>query len=211
MSADSGGACLSAQRRGTGPEKASNRARRKHERKEQISMSATTAQILLGNSHPNDCGMSPTHALYLHEGDRCSWSMHEIDLADSRLKRLAVWTPDPSQILADAILMSAFHAGGDGGFRKKLLSVFPGASKHRIDSFELALTDRLELLDMVKAIVMPKMVVSIFQGSSLKGQTRLLAEFPFDCEVCESVSYRIRSQWNPEPELGGEFAKAEPN
>jgi hypothetical protein len=37
----------------------------------------------------------------------------------------------------------------------------------------------------------------------------LLAEFPFDCEVCESVSCRNRSQWNPEPELGGEFANAE--
>jgi hypothetical protein len=171
-------------------------------------MSATTAQILLGNSHPNDCGISPTHALYLHEGDRCSWSMHEIDLADSRLKRLAVWTPDPTQILADAILMAAFHAVEDEEFREKLMSVFPDVKKHRIDSFELALTDRLELLDMVKAIAMPKMVVSIFQGSSLKDQTRMLAEFPFDCEVCESVSYRIRSQSNPEPDLGGEFANA---
>jgi hypothetical protein len=33
----------------------------------------------------------------------------------------------------------------------------------------------------------------------------------FDCEVCDSVSCRIRLQCNPEPELGGEFAKAEPN
>jgi hypothetical protein len=55
---------------------------------------------------------------------------------------------------------------------------------------------------------MPKMVVSIFQGSSLKGQTGLLAEFPFDCEVCESVSYRIRSQWDSDPNLGGEFAES---
>jgi hypothetical protein len=195
--------------RGKGPEKASNRARRKHQRKEQISMSATTAQILLGNSHPNDCGISPTHALYLHEGDRCSWSMHEIDLADSRFERLAVWTPIPEQILADAILMVAFHAGGDESFREKLLSVFPGANKPRVEASELALPDRLELLDMVKKIPMPKMVVSIFQGSDLIGKTRMLAEFPFDCEVCESVSYRIRSQWNPEPELGGEFANAE--
>ncbi len=147
-------------------------------------MSATTAQILLGNSHPNDCGISPTHALYLHEGDRCSWSMHEIDLADSRIKRLGVWAPIPEQIMADAILMAAFHAAGDEGFQEKLLSAFPDANKHRVESFELALTDRLELLDLVKKIPMPKMVVSIFQGSSLKDQTRLLAEFPFDCEVC---------------------------
>ena len=73
----------------------------------------------------------------------------------------------------------------------------------------MALTDRLELLEMMKKIPMPKLVISIFQGTSLKDQTRLLAEFPFDCEVCESVSCRNRSQWNPEPELGGEFANAE--
>jgi hypothetical protein len=33
-------------------------------------------------------------------------------------------------------------------------------------------------------------------------------KFSFDCEVCESVSCRNRSQWNPEPDLGGEFAPA---
>jgi len=137
--------------------------------------------------------------------------MHEIDLADSRLKRLAVWPPDSSQILADAILMAAFHAGGDEGLREKLLSFFPAANKPRVESSELALTDLLELLDMVKKIPMPKRVVSIFRGSSLKNQTHLLAEFPFDCEVCKSVSYRTCSQWNPEPELGGEFANAGTN
>jgi hypothetical protein len=171
-------------------------------------MSATTAQILLGSSHSNDGGINPSFALYLHEGDRCAWSMHEIDLGGSTNKRIAYWVPDPTQIMADAILMAAFHTGGDDCFRANLLNVFPAVKMNCLESFELALTDRLEFLDMVKKIPMPKMVVSIFQGSSLKGQTGLLAEFPFDCEVCESVSYRIRTQWNSDPSLGGEFAEA---
>ena len=92
-----------------------------------------------------------------------------------------------------------------------LLRLFSDRQQAPNRPLRVALTDRLELLDMVKKIPMPKMVVSIFQGSSLKEQIRLLAEFPFDCEVCESVSYRIRTQWNSEPELGGEFANAKPD
>jgi hypothetical protein len=171
-------------------------------------MSATTAQILLGYSHPNDCGLSPTHAFYLHEGDKCAWSIHRLNLEDSQCEKLGYWFCAPSQIMADALLLAAFYAGGQGAYSEHLLNVFPSAKTFRVGSFELALTDRLELLDMLKKIPMPKMVVSIFQGSSLKDQTRLLAEFPFDCEVCESVSYRIRTQWNSEPSLGGEFAEA---
>jgi hypothetical protein len=110
--------------------------------------------------------------------------------------------------MADALLLAAFYAAEQGAYSEHLLNVFPSAKTFRVGSFELALTDRLELLDMVKKIPMPKMVVSLFQGSSLKGQTGLLADFPFDCEVCESVSYRIRSQWDSDPNLGGEFTQA---
>ena len=39
--------------------------------------------------------------------------------------------------------------------------------------------------------------------------TGLKADFPLDCEACKIISCRIRSQWNPEPDLGGEFANAE--
>jgi len=171
-------------------------------------MSATTAQILIGHSHPNDGGISPTHTLYLHEGDKCAWSIHRLNLEDSHCEKLGYWFCAPSQIMADALLLAAFYAAEQGAYSEHLLNVFPSAKTFRVGSFELALTDRLELLDMVKKIPMPKMVVSLFQGSSLKGQTGLLADFPFDCEVCESVSYRIRSQWDSDPNLGGEFTQA---
>jgi hypothetical protein len=90
-----------------------------------------------------------------------------------------------------------------------LLRLFSGRQQASNRLLRVALTDRLELLDMMKKIPLPKRVVSIFQGSRLNNQTRWLMEFPFDCEVCASVSYRIRPRWNPMPELGGEFANAE--
>jgi len=53
---------------------------------------------------------------------------------------------------------------------------------------------------------MPKMVISIFQGSSLASQTSLLRDFEFDCEICESKSYRVTNQWDKIPRLGGELS-----
>ena len=168
-------------------------------------MSALTAQILVGQSHPNDGGVNPLYALYLHEGDKCAWSIHRLDLEDSKCEKLAYWFCDPSQIMADALLLAAFYAGEKGAYSEQLLNVFPSAKTFRVGSFELSLLDRLELLDMVKKMPMPKMNLSIFHGSSLAAQTSLLREFKFDCEICESKSYRITSQWDEKPLLGGEL------
>jgi len=169
-------------------------------------MSALTAQILLGQSHPNDGGITPVYALYLHEGDKCAWSIHRINLEDSKCEKLGYWFCDSSQIMADALLLAAFYSGGKGAYSEQLLNVFPQAKTFRVGSFELSLLDRLELLDMVKKMPMPKMVISIFQGSSLTSQTSLLRDFEFDCEICESKSYRVTNQWDKIPRLGGELS-----
>jgi hypothetical protein len=166
-------------------------------------MSATTAQILLGHPHPNDGGINPAFALYLHEGDKCAWSIHRLDLGDSKCEKLAYWFCDPSQIMADALLLAAFYAGEKGAYSDHLLNAFPSAKTARAGSFELSLLDRLELLDMVKKIPMPKMVISVFQGSSLSSQTSLLRDFQFECEICESISYRIKNQFDIAPRFGG--------
>ena len=166
-------------------------------------MSATTAQILVGHPHPNDGGINPAFALYLHEGDKCAWSIHRLDLKDSKYEKLAYWFCDPSQIMADALLLAAFYAGEKGAYSEHLLNAFPSAKTSRAGSFELSLLDRLELLDKVKKMPMPKMVISVFQGSSLSAQTSLLRDFEFECEICESISYRIKSQWDKMPLLGG--------
>lgn len=168
-------------------------------------MSATTAQILVGHPHPNDGGINPAFALYLHEGDKCAWSIHRLDLGDSKCEKLAYWFCDPSQIMADALLLAAFYAGEKGAYSDRLLNAFPSAKTTRAGSFELSLLDRLELLDMVKKKLMPKMVIIVFQGSSLSSQTSLLRDFEFECEICESISYRIKSQWDKMPRLGGDF------
>jgi hypothetical protein len=170
-------------------------------------MSATTAQILAGNPHPNDGGINPAFALYLHEGDNCRWSMHKINLAESQLARLSVWACDPNQIMADGLLFVAFHASGDQAFRDHLLKVFPAARKEMVESAEIAHVDRLEMLDMIKGIKMPKLVVSVFEGSSLdKAQTGLLRDFKFDCEICEPVSYRLGGGRDTATRSSGELA-----
>ena len=43
-------------------------------------------------------------------------------------------------------------------------------------------------------------------SSSLASQTSLLRDFDFDCEICESKSYRITSPWDKIPRLGGELS-----
>lgn len=38
------------------------------------------------------------------------------------------------------------------------------------------------------------------------GRFSLRRDFEFDCEICESKSYRITSQWDKNPRLGGELS-----
>lgn len=158
-------------------------------------MATITAQILVGKAHRSDNGIQPTHALYLHEGSICSWSLHAVDLKGSlSASEIAQWACAPKDILSDALLLTAIYLSNNETFLNKALDLIPSIKKS-FDSFSIPANDREELLRMLKQTPMPKMIISIFNDSSLRGNTGLLNDYAFDCEICESTFSRHQSAW----------------
>jgi hypothetical protein len=159
-------------------------------------MATITAQILIGKAHPNDNGIQPTHALYLHEGSICSWSLQSVDLnRPLPANEMSQWVCDPNEMLSDALVLIGLYFSNDEKFIYRSLELIPYIKTKRFDSFSIPRNDREELLRMLKQTPMPKMIISIFNDSSLRGNTGLLNEYEFDCEICESTFSRHQSAW----------------
>lgn len=95
-------------------------------------MASFTAQILIGSSHPNMGGISPTHVLYLSENGRPSWMLmpaapafvygeargfFEAAPAGGGKRgriRPPVWIPSLDHMLEDALLMVGVYVLKDG-------------------------------------------------------------------------------------------------
>lgn len=156
-------------------------------------MTTITTQILIGKADKYGNGIRPTHALYLHEGTICAWSLHAVDLQGSlSANEIAQWACDPKDILSDALLLTALYLSNDEKFLDRALELIPSIQKI-FDSFSISENDREELLEMIKQTPMPKMIFSIFNDSSLRGKTASLNDYAFDCEICESTFSRHQS------------------
>ena len=119
-------------------------------------MATITAQILVGKAHRSDNGIQPTHALYLHEGSICSWSLHAVDLKGSlSASEIAQWACAPKDILSDALLLTAIYLSNNETFLNKALDLIPSIKKS-FDSFSIPANDREELLRMLKQTPMRK-------------------------------------------------------
>jgi len=75
-------------------------------------MSAITAQILVGQAHPNLGGINPTHYLFLSENSRPVWILvpqNLWELESSINEKKVTWIPTVENLLEDALLMIGIH------------------------------------------------------------------------------------------------------
>ena len=166
-------------------------------------MATWTAQILVGNSHPNHGGITAGYQLFLSENDRPCWECFPI--FPPRLGEVlkneghTVWIPPgPGSILECGLLMVALHCFdpmGSQAVNKELVSRAKSMSKKimdkRVDFDQGILTDKQfkELYDMAKKIKIndsTKLIVTVLAGSSITGQIKELKKHKYDFEVCFS-------------------------
>ena len=164
-------------------------------------MATWTAQILVGNSHPNHGGITAGYQLFLSENDRPCWECFPIfpPRPGEVLKNEGhtVWIP-PSHgsILECGLLMVALHCFDPMArlpVNKELVSSAKSMSKKIMDKFVdmSILTDKQfkELYDMAKKIKIndsDKLIVTVLAGSSITGQLKELKKHKYDFEVCFS-------------------------
>ena len=164
-------------------------------------MATWTAQILVGNSHPNHGGITAGYQLFLSENDRPCWECFPI--FPPRLGEVlkneghTVWIPPgPGSILECGLLMVALHCFDPMArlpVNKELVSSAKSMSKKIMDKFVdmSILTDKQfkELYDMAKKIKIndsDKLIVTVLAGSSITGRLKELKKHKYDFEVCFS-------------------------
>ena len=164
-------------------------------------MATWTAQILVGNSHPNHGGITAGYQLFLSENDRPCWECFPI--FPPRLGEVlkneghTVWIPPgPGSILECGLLMVALHCFDPMArlpVNKELVSSAKSMSKKIMDKFVdmSILTDKQfkELYDMAKKIELDdsdKLIVTVLAGSSITGRLKELKKHKYDFEVCFS-------------------------
>ena len=164
-------------------------------------MATWTAQILVGNSHPNHGGITAGYQLFLSENSRPCWECFPI--FPPRLGEVlkneghTVWIPPgPGSILECGLLMVALHCFDPMArlpVNKELVSSAKSMSKKIMDKFVdmSILTDKQfkELYGMAKKIKIDdstKLIVTILAGSSIAGQLKELKKHKYDFEVCFS-------------------------
>ena len=164
-------------------------------------MATWTAQILVGNSHPNHGGITAGYQLFLSENDRPCWECFPI--FPPRLGEVlkneghTVWIPPgPGSILECGLLMVALHCFDPMArlpVNKELVSSAKIMSKKIMDKFVdmSILTDKQfkELYDMAKKIKIndsTKLIVTVLAGSSITGRLKELKKHKYDFEVCFS-------------------------
>ena len=164
-------------------------------------MATWTAQILVGNSHPNHGGITAGYQLFLSENDRPCWECFPVfpPRRGEVLKNEGhtVWIPPgPGSILECGLLMVALHCFDPMArlpVNKELVSSAKSMSKKIMDKFVdmSILTDKQfkELYDMAKKIELndsDKLIVTVLAGSSITGRLKELKKHKYDFEVCFS-------------------------
>jgi len=150
-------------------------------------MGTYTAQILVGRPHPNHGGLEPTHELFLSENDRPAWILRPLAGEGAEI----VWIPTVEHTLEDALLQIACHVLKDEGLARAL-----GDPGERLECHDLPESGRRELYGKCKALKWPcKLIISVFEGSTILSQLPVLADYGMDVEVCTPSFSRLSSGW----------------
>jgi hypothetical protein len=178
-------------------------------------MATMTAQIIIGSGHPNHDGIGPSHYLYLSENSRPAWLLVEQNNFLSSKKRDAkiVWIPTVEAMLEDALLMIAVHVLKDQGIVELIKSFNKAALSDRLEMYEsLEETERKMLYEKCRAITsFPKLILSVFTGSTLMSQLQVIEKYDMDIEVLCPAYARLSSQWSTERMVRGSLERPKPN
>lgn len=172
-------------------------------------MGTMTAQILIGGPHPNHDGIQPTHYLFLSENGGPGWVLVPENLTESSkggLERIT-WIPTVSHMLEDAFLMIAIHVLQDEEICRLAKKSFSNEERGRVELFDDI--DPVELEGLRKKCRdLPnwcKLIISVFDGSTVCGQLGVIDKYRMDVEVCTCTYCRLYSRWTDEVQVRGKL------
>jgi len=168
-------------------------------------MSAITALIFIGQSHPNDGGLRPSIFIQLDEGCRPCFIFSQ--LAGGQTAPAFKMIPTIEFMLDDLILMIAYAlikvpeiVAAVNLFTSENIT----ARRHLEMYTDLTEQQRLDLYALLKSNKdLPKIGICLFKGSSLENCIDHLNNYSMECEVSQSVFVRSFSSWGKTWETSG--------
>lgn len=170
-------------------------------------MATLTAQILIGSPHPNHGGLNPTHYLFLSENSRPAFVLHGHSASgeDKSDAGTITWIPTIENMLEDALLMIAICVCKSPDIVELAKNFCPGIEADWIEVYSaLEEPERKQLyLKCRNMSGFPKIIISVFRGSTIEGQLSELTQYGMDVEVCAPVYSREYSDWANETNVQG--------
>ena len=165
-------------------------------------MATLTAQILVGTSHQNHGGIEPTHFLFLSENSAPAWVLvpeNVFNPENTNINKIT-WLPTVENMLEDALLMIAINVLKD----KEISELAKEHFKRDIHG-SLALYQDIDP-SALKTLYQKcrklknryEIVLTVLEGSSIRGQLKVLNSYGIDMEVCTPRYFRNYSAWTDE-------------
>jgi hypothetical protein len=172
-------------------------------------MGSMTAHVAIGSEDLYHGGLGPSHAMWLWENGRPAWILQPVDAAAPGQQRqeTTLIPSRPEHVLADGLLFVALVAA-----RQEPLGEWVDelGLRHLFDEdfIDLAQFKDQSLLDDLRPELQadglyPKLVISVFGGSSLESQLPVLDDYPVDVEVCTVTYSRLSGGWRSGTEVRG--------
>jgi hypothetical protein len=164
-------------------------------------MGTFTAQILIGQGHPYHDGIGPSHYLFLSENSRPAWILVPQNIFDGGqrvVKPKITWIPTIENMLEDALLMTALYVWRDEELCNMARRHFKNKRKNRVELYKDIEPEHLQAMyQRSRSLeIGGKIIVSVFEYSTILNQLKVLEQYKMDMEVCVSKYFRSRSVWD---------------
>jgi hypothetical protein len=170
-------------------------------------MGTITAQLLIGEAHPNHGGIYPTHVLYLSENSRPYWILteHNILVESSRNQKPIIWIPTVENMLEDALLMISCYVMKNPNISVTVSQNLNKRKETWVQLYEAFEKEELARLYAVnrESSARYKLVMNVFEGSTILHQLKVLEKYGMEVEVTLPVYSRSFSMWSNQMMIKG--------
>jgi hypothetical protein len=173
-------------------------------------MATFTCQILIGQKHSYDSGIiNISHTLYLSENSRPAWILSPANIFErqQQSQQKITWIPTLENMLEEALVMIGLYVLKEKELSNLANQFLRNQKEDFIELYQDIHSNDLEQLykQARKIESSHKIILSVFQGSSILKQLPILKHYHNDIEVCKSSFTKDYSLWSQKFEEFGDL------
>lgn len=150
-------------------------------------MATITAQLLIGEVHIWNGGITNAATINLYENSRPSWVYEPADRKEDNI----YWIPTVENMLEDGLLLAAVHIWRNDDIIRTLKTATGNDNLKQLELYNLSKEDRDILYEKCRALNNSgKAILSVFNGSTLLGQAWVMERYRIEHEICLPSAFK---------------------